>query len=182
MGKIEVSGIIKDEKINVMYTETDAVPQWYLDGGADILLAHLKGKGKFGVEYQLADNSITWTPENPCPAPCAKGKTRDACTKCDKNKEGKPSGKKYGAPVTATRNKEGWAKITGEMPHYVNVEKECIIFFCAIQNKWHMCGDDGIYYRNKGEALPLNNWTAYRMKGKDTKKVSSQTITKVPKA
>jgi len=36
----------------------------------------------------------------------------------------------------------------------------CIIFFCAIQKKWHMCGPDGIYYRVNGqdESLPKTGW------------------------
>merc|ERR1711964_172587 len=59
---------------------------------------------------------------------------RKYCDNC------KTKGKILLKPVTATRELDGWKKMTANRPHYVNKEKGCIIFFCAIQNKWHMCG------------------------------------------
>jgi len=183
--KIEVSNKnaqIKDKYINGEYTETVDVPQWYLDGKADILLALLKGK-KGGVKYQLAGNSITWTPESPCPKckkdPTPGKKLRTECDNCDQ------TGKLYGEPakskkeVTVKRDADGWKEITGSMPHYV--KEKCIIFYCAIQKKWHMCGDDDkIYYRVNGKqtALPKEGWFSApgKTEGKDTAKKSSQKI------
>merc|ERR1711964_43824 len=187
--KIKVSNKdkqVKDEPIHVTYTETVAVPQWYLDGEADILLTHLKGGG--GVKFKLAGNSITWTPETSCkncvnPKPAGDAHAGQYFDKSKKPpawttpadgqvirkdcKDCKTTGKKYEDAVKAARSKEGWAKITGGSPHYVNNEKGCIIFFCAIQNKWHMCGPDGIYYRADGKtaALPKSRWNSNKMKG-----------------
>jgi len=73
---------------------------------------------------------------------------RKDCSKCKKK------GKIPGEAVTAARDANGWKEITGGRPHYV--KGNCIIFFCAIQNKWHMCGPDGgIYYRSNGQDASL---------------------------
>jgi len=177
-------------KINGVYTKNGAVPEWFKKGNVK---TYFQGGG--GIDFNLVDNStITWTPEESCPTcvnpkkrdgqyfdkstkkmQSAKGKVhREDCTKCDKNKDGKPTGKLYGKERTATRDANGWwPKITDSTgtgkcrPHYVN--GDCIIFFCAIQNKWHMCGKDGIiYYRvDNGEtaALPSFGWNSIKMKG-----------------
>jgi len=202
--KIKVSNKdkqVKDEPIHVTYTETVAVPQWYLDGEADILLTHLKGGG--GVKFKLAGNSITWTPETSCkncvnPKPAG---DENAGKYFDKSKktwttpaEGQVirkdckdcggAGKLYGEPatngktkekeITATLDLKGWKKITDNRPHYVkenNGTGNCIIFFCVIQNKWHMCGPDGIYYRVNGtkckdNLLPEAGWFSQKDKTK----------------
>merc|ERR1711964_292457 len=89
---------------------------------------------------------------------------RKYCDNC------KTKGKILLKPVTATRDLEGWKKITDNRPHYVNKEKGCIVFFCAIQNKWHMYGPKGIYYRvddNGKTELPKKGWNSKKMKGAD---------------
>jgi len=191
--EVTVSG--PDEPVTGKYTKAaaDAVPEWYTN---EDVKQYFKG----GTDYETTSNSITWTPQKSC-TECVNPKSagehagkyfdkaankgagewikyndqkplRANCKNCDK------TGKIPEDPVTAARNKEGWKKITGGRRHYVN--GDCIIFFCAIQNKWHMCGANGIYYRNndgrksKTEPLPKSGWNSHEQLGADKDKESAK--------
>jgi len=176
------SNIIKAleaEPVYGEYTETEVVPEWFEKGDVEKYFKPKKG----GTDCPSTSNSITWMPESSCPK-CIKDKDYDAYkgkevkvrrTECDNCFE--HTGKLYGEPAIkdktaakikkVTRDEAGWKEITGGRPHYVKANNgNYIIFFCAIQNKWHMCGPDGIYYRvnGKDELLPEAGW--YSQKGK----------------
>jgi len=161
------SNIIKAleaEPVYGEYTETEVVPEWFEKGDVEKYFKPKKG----GTDCPSTSDGIKWTPETSCPA-CNK-KNRDDCKKCVKDANGKivkPTGKLYHKKRSATLDLKGWKEITGGRPHYVKENNgNYIIFFCAIQNKWHMCGPDGIYYRvnGKDELLPEAGW--YSQKGK----------------
>jgi len=175
---VEVSGKYSDEEVNGKYTKSVAAPTWYTDKGD--VTTYFYG----GTECSpKVGNSIKYTLETPCPN-CIKDKDykgeknkvpRTKCNNCGK------TGKLYGEPatkgkspdkeITVKRDANGWKTITDSMPHYV--KKDCIIFYCAIQKKWHMCGPDGkVYYRVNGKQtkLPEEGWYSAPKKteGKDT--------------
>jgi len=148
--KVEVKGNF-DEIVKGKYTEQkpNDVPQWFTDRGQKFT-KYFKGGTTYTIgttvqEKAVMRPSITWTPQSSCPN-CIKDAKYDEYngeavkvrrTECDNCSK---SGKLYSKPITVAQNEDGWKTMTGGRSHY---EKDnCIIFFCAIQNKWHMCGPD----------------------------------------
>jgi len=118
--------------------------------------------------------------------PKGKGNTCDTCKAHPKLKEAaqmiqfggsntfvKPEAQK--TLTAANTTIEIWKEHAGEK-WYLSDDKSCAIFFDLVQNKWHLCDKDNLYYRGnnlvqetKGKMLPLKNISWYFDTGKSLK-------------
>merc|ERR1711964_452974 len=91
---------------------------------------------------------------------------------------------------TLDKKSTPWATLTegGDWFNKKNVNGECTIFWCGVQQKWHMTGPDGLYYRRgtdetSTEEVPNDKWyccTGYNGGGTETKPTFA--VGGVPKA
>jgi len=190
--KVKVSGAAdlgESVYVNGTYEKTTKVPSWF-SGNQDVTMPF-----EGGTNYTLSkeSGSIVWFPLSPCPANCKKEEFYDKAlgkTRLRKKDDTEPSrkdcgqcngtGKKKDDRQEAARTQDGWNIITGDRPHYLNGTN--IIFFCAIQKKWHMCTTDGVQYRadTKEKTLPLSGWHNKNLKNPGKEPVPTLKLTGEP--